>query len=263
MVLVLAGLDPSGGAGLLADVQVINRHGCHALGITTLETVQDTLGVYGIEPGNPNRVAEQVLTAARDIAPQAIKIGALGSLAMVNCVIDLLADPLFKYLPVVLDTVLQSTSGQPLLAPAALSAFRERLLPLTTVITPNIPEFGLLAEMTIAGWEKDEAELDAALKAFASQLPCAVLLKGGHLSGAPIDRLWSEGHLSHFQGGRLFTKNTHGTGCALASALAARLARGHSLVDAARLAKLYVRKAMESSPNLGKGKGPLNLRSEP
>lgn len=262
VVLVMGGLDPSGGAGLLADVQVIGRHGCHALGVVTLETVQDTLGVYRVDPGEPSRVAEQAMTAALDIAPHAIKIGALGSLAMVNRVAALLADQVFRGLPIVLDTVLRSTSGQPLLAPAALAAFRENLLPLATVITPNIPEFAWMADVVDPGWDKDDAALEAALEAFASRQRCSVLLKGGHLSGAPIDRLWSGGRLWRFSGDRLPSRNTHGTGCVLASALAARLAEGFSLADAVPLAKNYVRRAMKSAPNLGKGHGPLNLRAE-
>jgi hydroxymethylpyrimidine/phosphomethylpyrimidine kinase len=273
VVLVLGGMDPSGGAGLLADVQVINRHGCHALGVTTLETIQNTLGVQSVIPGDADRVYAQTMAAVTDILPKVIKIGALGSLAMVQTVIRLLNEKPLHGLPVILDTVLQSSSGAPLLAPAALEVFQEQLLPLATVITPNLDEFVWLAKINLDpeldnsaaknhGFDSS-AFLELALRTFASKLTGAVLLKGGHLPGLPIDRLYYQGEITSFSQTRITTRNTHGTGCVLASALASRVAQGFPLKEAVALAKAYLTQTLRQAPGLGKGKGPLGLRIDP
>jgi len=257
-VFVFSGLDPSGGAGFIADVQVVNRHGCYPMGAITLETVQDTLGVQSLVPNQPEAVYEQALTACRDIHPAAVKIGALGSLAMVNAMTRLLREPEFRGLPIVLDTVLFSSNGTPLLAPAAMDRFQEDLFPLVSVITPNLEEFGLLSGHRALP-DSRSGEIDTWLAEFAGPLPCAVLLKGGHLAGAPEDRLWQRGVLTHYPGNRIDTLNSHGTGCVLSSALACRLALGHHLSEAVLFAKEFIGQALAGAPGLGKGSGPLDL----
>jgi hydroxymethylpyrimidine/phosphomethylpyrimidine kinase len=271
VVLSLAGLDPSGGAGLLANVQTINRHGGHALGIVTLETVQDTCGVRKVVAGDANLVREQVGAAVEDIHPDAVHVGALGSLAMVETLGDLLRKPPLRGKPLVVDTIIRSTSGAPLLAPDALDAFCDKIISIATLITPNIPEFEILAlrqginpgstaKGGIGKSGTDGEDLESALLAYGKNLPGAVLLKGGHLDGEPVDRLILQGVITPLAGHRQQTQNTHGTGCALAASLACHLAQGHDLLQAAQAAKSYVAEAMASAPGLGSGKGPLNLR---
>jgi hydroxymethylpyrimidine/phosphomethylpyrimidine kinase len=268
VVLSLAGLDPSGGAGLLANVQTINRHGGHALGIVTLETVQDTRGVRKVVAGDTALVREQVLAVVEDIHPDAVHIGALGSRDMVLTLGALLRQAPLRGKPLVVDTIIHSTSGSPLLALDALDAFCEEIISIATVITPNIPEFEILAPrwgIKIGGnhtHDIDAVDLESALLAFGKNLPGAVLLKGGHLSGEPVDRLLLQDTITRLAGHRQNTQNTHGTGCALAASLACHLAQGRSLLEAAQSAKSYVAAAMASAPRLGRGKGPLNLRMQ-
>lgn len=256
VVLSFAGLDPSGGAGLLANVQTINRHGGHALGITTLETVQNTLGVRRVVHGDATLIREQALAVLEDMPPDAIHLGALGSLEVVLALGEWLRHPRLQGVPVVVDTLLLSTSGAPLLAVEAIAPFCEQILAIATVITPNWPEFEVLAQRH--GLQTHD--LNAALMAFGGLYPGAVLLKGGHLEGDPIDRLCWQGQITSLPGPRQPGSGTHGTGCALAASIACHLAQGHDLREAALAAKAYVAQAIAEAPGLGHGKGPLNLR---
>jgi hydroxymethylpyrimidine/phosphomethylpyrimidine kinase len=274
VVLSFAGADPSGGAGLIAHIQTINRHGCYPMGVTTLQTVQDTHGVHAVLPCDPQWVKAQALQAVGDIIPQAILVSAVGSLAVAKSIVEVLETlqrQVGHSIPIVLDTVLRSTSGSALLAPAALPFFCERLLPMATVITPNVPEFHLLMgqipghsepasplEMAEQS-EADTARIEASLLFMAQHFQVAVYLKGGHWSGEPVDRLAFGGSISRFAGKRLATRHTHGTGCALAAAMACHLAQGRALPEAGQRAHAYVARALATAPGLGHGHGPLNL----
>lgn len=258
VALTIAGSDPSGGAGQEADLKAFLRHGVYGMNLTTLLTVQNTRGVKAVKPLEPDFLEQQWDALFSDIRPDVIKLGALGALPMVKRVAKLLASPEARGIPVVLDPVLGSTSGSPLLAAEALKVFRETLLPRCRVVTPNFPEFETL--FGPVGAHRDPGE---ALRALG-HLPYAVLLKGGHAGGPDSpDWLWETGK----EGGRLFrlpgvrypVGNIHGTGCTLAASVAANLALGKSLPAACRAAKAFVARGIASAPPLGQGHGPLNF----
>ena len=254
VVLSISGSDPSGGAGQEADLKAYLRHGVYGLNLTTLLTVQNSLGVQAVLPLDPDFLERQWKALFADIPPDVIKIGALGALPMVERVAKLLNRPEARDIPVVLDPVLGSTSGSPLLAARALTVFKRRLLPRCRLVTPNLPEFG-----TLFGASPEGAAPEDRLRALG-KLPYAILLKGGHALGAHSpDWLWENGRLTVFPGKRLAAKNAHGTGCTLAASIAANLARGKSLRAACREAKAFVAHGLATAPGLGKGSGPLNF----
>jgi hydroxymethylpyrimidine/phosphomethylpyrimidine kinase len=232
--------------------------------------VQDTLGVRKVVPSNAGLLIEQVAVATEDIAPDALHLGALGHVETVKAIAAFLKQKGWRKVPLVLDTVLLSTSGTPLLDEEAMDVFFNDLMPYATVVTPNIPEFTRLsiqagmaekAPIDAQDWSRAmPEELEAALRRFSALLPASVLLKGGHLQADPIDRLCHEGLVTRLPGTRLEGRNTHGTGCALAASLACHLAQGRGMVEAAFLAKAYVAQAIAHGPGLGHGHGPLNLR---
>lgn len=258
VALTIAGSDPSGGAGQEADLKAFLRHGVYGMNLTTLLTVQNTRGVKAVKPLDPDFLERQWDALFSDIRPDVIKLGALGALPMVKRVAKLLDSPEARGIPVVLDPVLGSTSGSPLLAAEALKAFKQTLLPRCRVVTPNVPEF----EALFGPLPKGEDPGDA-LRALG-HLPYAVLLKGGHADGPESpDWLWETGK----EGGRLFrlpgvrypVGNIHGTGCTLAASVAANLALGKSLPAACRAAKAFVARGIATAPPLGHGSGPLNF----
>jgi hydroxymethylpyrimidine/phosphomethylpyrimidine kinase len=262
VVLSISGSDPSGGAGQEADLKAYLRHGVYGLNLTTLLTVQNSLGVQAVHPLDPDFLERQWKALFDDIRPDVIKIGALGALPMVERVAKLLRAREARDLPVVLDPVLGSTSGSPLLAARALSLFQRRLLPRCRVVTPNLPEFetlfGRVLKKSAAGRAAGERPEDR-LRALG-KLPYAILLKGGHAAGPESpDWLWDEGRLTVLPGKRLAARNAHGTGCTLASSIAANLARGKTLRAACREAKAFVAHGLATAPDLGKGSGPLNF----
>jgi hydroxymethylpyrimidine/phosphomethylpyrimidine kinase len=227
------------------------------MNLTTLLTVQNTRGVQSVHPLDPGFLETQWKALFADIRPIVIKIGALGALPMVKKVAKLLQSPAARDIPVVLDPVLGSTSGSPLLAAAALKVFKRELLPRCRVVTPNLPEFETLFGPFAAGLTPEQR-----LRSLG-KLPYAILLKGGH-GGASHkldshDWLWDQGRLTKFSGKRLPVGNIHGTGCTLASAIAANLAQGISLRAACRDAKAFVAQGIATAPGLGKGYGPLNF----
>ena len=258
VALTIAGCDPSGGAGQEADLKAFLRHGVYGLNLTTLLTVQNTHGVQAVAPLDPDFLERQWKALFADFTPAVIKLGALGALPMVRRVATLLQRPEARGIPVVLDPVLGSTSGSPLLAAEALRLFRTKLLPRCRVVTPNVPEFeALFGNADGSGG----ADWPARLRALGTR-PYAVLLKGGHagFTGAHInDWLWDKGRLFTLPGVRHPVGNIHGTGCTLASALAANLAHGKSLSAAARAAKAFVNQGIATAPDLGHGHGPLNF----
>jgi hydroxymethylpyrimidine/phosphomethylpyrimidine kinase len=258
VVLSLSGSDPSGGAGLEADLKTFQRHGVYGMAVPTLLTVQNTTGVRKVKTLEPDFFEEQVAFLLEDMFPAVIKIGAIGDKRMLQALIRILSQQRMEGVKVVVDTVLNSTSGASLFDMRGLSEFIDRLLPRATVITPNIMEFDLLT-----GKPTTEANAAAHLLAFGREKPYSILLKGGHFPGDPVDFLYDRQGVRSFPGKRVETRHTHGTGCALASALAANLALGMSVTEAVIRARAYVREAILTNPGLGSGSGPLNFNATP
>lgn len=256
VALTIAGSDPSGGAGQEADLKAFLRHGVYGLNLTTLLTVQNTRGVKNVHPLDPDFLTQQWKALFSDIPPDVIKLGALGALPMVKRVARLLNTPEARDLPVVLDPVLGSTSGSPLLAAEALRVFKRTLLPRCRVVTPNFPEFETLFGPFPAG------QTPAQSLRSLGMLPYAILLKGGHaaedVDGSP-DWLWDGGKLFVLPGVRYPVGNIHGTGCTLAATVAANLAQGKNLLAACRAAKAFVARGIATAPPIGQGSGPLNF----
>jgi hydroxymethylpyrimidine/phosphomethylpyrimidine kinase len=253
-VLVIAGSDSGGGAGIQADIKTITALGAFATTAITALTAQNTLGVHGVMGVPPDFIRQQIEVVLSDIGADVIKIGMLGDAATIGTVCDALTD-LAPDVPVVLDPVMVAKGGHALLAAEAVDSLRRRLLPLAAIITPNLPEAETLTDRTIAG----EADMRAAASALLAMGVPAALVKGGHLaSETVVDLLATEAGIEAFAAPRIPTRHTHGTGCTTASALAAGLAQGLSLRDSVNRARLYVRAAIETAPGLGRGHGPLN-----
>jgi hydroxymethylpyrimidine/phosphomethylpyrimidine kinase len=253
-ILVIAGSDSGGGAGIQADIKTITALGAFAATAITALTAQNTLGVHGVMPVPPDFIRQQIDVVLTDIGADVIKIGMLGDVATIGTVCDALAD-FAADVPVVLDPVMVAKGGHALLSADAVDSLRRRLLPLSAVITPNLPEAAALTGLTI----RSEAEMRTAAAAILAMGVPAVLLKGGHLeSDTVVDLLATADGIEAFAAPRIKTRHTHGTGCTTASAVAAGLAQGLSLRDSVIRARLYVRAAIEAAPGLGHGHGPLN-----
>lgn len=251
-LLSIAGSDPSGGAGIQADLKTFLAHGHYGMAVLTSLTAQNTLGVTAIAELEIPFIRAQLDAVFADIPPRAVKIGMLANAAVVAAV----ADALEHYRPpcVVLDPVMVSTSGSLLLEASALAALRERLFPLADLLTPNLREAELLWGRPI----RSRTEMEAAAAELAARCGTALLLKGGHLAQSPCDCLAEGARLTCFEGERIANPNSHGTGCTLSSAIAARLAEGKSAAEACRLAKAYVAGALRRGFDLGQGRGPLD-----
>lgn len=250
--LSIAGSDPSGGAGMQADIKTFSALGCYGAGVVTALTVQNTCGVSRSVPVPADLVYEQTVAVLSDLQPVAIKIGMTGNAATTEAVASALTAAGTKQTFVVLDPVLCSSSGHTLLDAEAADVLRRRLMPLCHLVTPNLPE---VRELT--GIEEPRAAAEALMR----QTGCpAVLVKGGHRDGAPTDWLFTAAGSEAFEGERVATRNTHGTGCALSSAIAAWSARGVPLSEAVARAKKYVGNALKSGAdvNIGNGHGPMN-----
>jgi hydroxymethylpyrimidine/phosphomethylpyrimidine kinase len=253
-VLVIAGSDSGGGAGIQADIKTITALGAFAATAITALTAQNTRGVHGVMPVPPAFIRQQIEVVLSDIGADVIKIGMLGDVATIGTVCDAIRD-FAPGLPVVLDPVMVAKGGQALLAAEAVAILRGRLLPLSSVITPNLPEAEALTGLTI----RTEADMRVAATTILAMGVPAVLLKGGHLeSDTIVDLLATGTGMQAFSAPRIATRHTHGTGCTTASAVAAGLAQGLTLRDAVIRARLYVRAAIEAAPGLGQGHGPLN-----
>ena len=252
-VLVIAGSDSGGGAGVQADIKAISAMGAYAATALTALTAQNTLGVQGVAAIPAAFVALQVRSVLDDIGADAVKTGMLADQDIVEAVAEaLLAVP---SIPLVLDPVMVAKGGQSLLAPGAVAALVRRLLPRAAVVTPNLPEAEALTGAAVA----DVAGMHRAAERLLRMGAAAVLLKGGHLPGEVLtDLLATPRGTAVFEQPRVATRHTHGTGCTLASALAAGLAQGMDLPDAVDRARAYVRAAIETAPGLGAGHGPLN-----
>lgn len=256
-ILVIAGSDSSGGAGLQADLKTAQAFGVYAQTAVTAVTVQDTAKVHSINPVTPAIVRGQIAAALNDIGADAIKIGMLGNGDIAAGVADALEG---TNIPLVLDTVLLSSSGTPLLDAAGMEILKARLIPRATLVTPNLPEVQALTGIM----PDSEHRLRNAAMAF-KMLGCDhVLFKGGHGTDDTVrDVLWSGGAFIAIEAPRQQRRHTHGTGCTLATAIACGLAQKLSLNDAVARAHAYVQEAIRTAPGLGSGNGPLNHQVPP
>ncbi len=251
-VLTIAGSDSSGGAGIQADIKTIMANGCYAMSAITALTAQNTMGVTGIQETTPEMLALQLDAVFTDIRPDAIKIGMVASEKLIRVIADKLKE--YQAEHVVVDTVMVSTSGHRLIDEDAIGALKECLLPIAEVITPNIPEAEVLAEMTI----RDEQDMVRAAEKISKVYGCAVLCKGGHSINDANDVLYSDGKVNWYYGKRIDNPNTHGTGCTLSSAIASNLAKGYKIDEAIKNAKDYISGALADGMDLGHGSGPMN-----
>jgi hydroxymethylpyrimidine/phosphomethylpyrimidine kinase len=253
-VLIVAGSDSGGGAGIQADIKAVTAmNGFAATAITAL-TAQNTEGVHGVVGVEPAFIAQQIEVVLSDIGADAVKTGMLHSAA----VIEVVAAGIERHaagVPLVVDPVMVAKGGHRLLLTEAEAALRDRLLPMAALITPNLPE----AEVLVGFPVRVEADMKRAAERLAALGAGAVLMKGGHLEGdRVVDLLFHDGKFHRFDDVRIVSRSTHGTGCTLASAIAAGLAQQMTLRDAVARARDYVRKAIETAPGFGRGHGPLN-----
>jgi len=251
-VLTIAGSDSGGGAGIQADIKTIQANGCYALSVVTSVTAQNTMSLIGASD-IPTKIVEAQMNAVfADFNVAAVKTGMLSSSEIVKCVAAKLQRVAFKWL--VVDPVMISKSGFSLLQPDAVESMKNELFQLAALVTPNIPEAEALTGLRIR-------EIESAKEAAKMLMDTgcgAVLIKGGHLVGDPIDVLWDGQDYTLFESERILTKNTHGTGCTYASAIAANLAQGLLMKEAIAKAKGYVTEAIRNSLNIGHGYGPVD-----
>ena len=250
--LTIAGSDSSGGAGIQADIKTMTANGVYAMSAVTALTAQNTTGVYGILESTPEFLASQLDCIFTDIFPDAVKTGMVASTGLIEVIADKLKQ--YKAKNIVVDPVMVATSGSRLISQEAVDALKELLLPLATVLTPNIPEAEVLSGLTISG----PADMEKAAQAIGETYGCAVLCKGGHDLNDANDLLWRDGTCKWFHGRRIHNPNTHGTGCTLSSAIASNLAKGYDLDTAVERAKAYLSGALAAMLDLGAGQGPMD-----
>ena len=250
--LTIAGSDSSGGAGIQADIKTMCANHVFATSAITALTAQNTLGVTDIMEATPEFLAEQLDAIFTDIYPDAVKIGMVSGSALIQTI----ADKLHQYdaKNIVVDPVMVATSGAKLISDDAIETLKKELLPLATVITPNIPEAEVLAEMSIT----NEEEMIQAAETICQKFGCATLVKGGHQINDANDLLYREGSYTWFKGKRIQNPNTHGTGCTLSSAITSNLAKGFTLDQSVERAKSYISGALNAMLDLGKGSGPMD-----
>ena len=253
-VLIVAGSDSGGGAGIQADIKAVTMQGAFAATAITALTAQNTEGVFGVLPIPPEFIRQQIEVVLDDIGADAVKTGMLHDAAVIETVAGALAARAAG-VPLVVDPVMVAKGGAPLIEPGAIDALKRLLIPRAAVLTPNLPE----AEILAGGMIDSLAAMKEAAWALLALGCDAVLLKGGHLAGDSIhDILVSAAGLREWQSPRIDTRHTHGTGCTLASAIAAGLAQGLPLDSAVARARDYVQRAIRSAPGLGRGHGPLD-----
>jgi hydroxymethylpyrimidine/phosphomethylpyrimidine kinase len=250
--LTIAGSDSSGGAGIQADLKTMTMNGVFGMSAITALTAQNTTGVTSIFDVSPAFLEEQLDAVCTDIPPDAVKIGMVSSSELIASIAKKLT--FYKLKNIVVDPVMVATSGAKLIADDAVNALTSLLLPLATVVTPNIPEAEVLAGMEV----KTQEDMIAAAEKIASTYGCAVLCKGGHQLNDANDLLITKEGSRWFYGKRIQNPNTHGTGCTLSSAIASNLAKGFDLETSVERAKAYISGALEAMLDLGKGSGPMN-----
>jgi hydroxymethylpyrimidine/phosphomethylpyrimidine kinase len=253
-VLIAAGSDSGGGAGIQADIKTVTALGAYAMTAITALTAQNTNGVEGVVGVEPAFIEKQMQMVLDDLGADAVKTGMLHNVAVIETVAGVLSDKAAD-IPLVLDPVMYAKGGHPLLEPDAISSLKERLLPLAAVVTPNIPEAEAIAGFAIA----DVAGMRKAAHAIIELGPQAVLLKGGHMEDGDVTDILVHGdEFEEMTHARIESRHTHGTGCTLASAIAAGLAQGMALSAAVHRARAYVLTAIKTAPGFGHGHGPLN-----
>jgi hydroxymethylpyrimidine/phosphomethylpyrimidine kinase len=251
VALTIAGSDPSGGAGIQADLKTFHELGVYGEAVLTLITVQNTLRVSRVETLAASLVAEQIEAVISDIPPHAAKTGALGSVEIVEAIAALAASFAF---PLIVDPVMISKHGARLLPDRAAEALKTKLLPHAALLTPNIPE----AEWLTGHKIQNEDDMLTAAQCLLDLGCRAVLVKGGHQAGPPVDILLASNIQQRFEGKRIESRHTHGTGCTLSAAITAGLAFSLPLPFATQMAKTYVEEGIEFAPGLGQGHGPLS-----
>ena len=250
--LTIAGSDCSGGAGIQADLKTMTMNGVYAMSAITALTAQNTTGVRAIQESSPDFLKQQIDAVFEDIYPDAVKIGMVASGELIRVIVDRLR--YYDAKNVVVDPVMVATSGSALMKNDAVQTLVEELLPISTLVTPNIPEAQVLSGCIIESKE----DMSAAAKQIGDRYHCAVLLKGGHRINDANDLLYANDELVWFEGKRIDNPNTHGTGCTLSSAIASNLAKGFTLAESVRRAKDYISGALAAMLDLGAGSGPMN-----
>ncbi|WP_296324440.1 bifunctional hydroxymethylpyrimidine kinase/phosphomethylpyrimidine kinase [Treponema sp. UBA3813] len=265
--LTIAGSDSCGGAGIQADIKTMTMNGVYAMSAVTALTAQNTTGVTGIQEVSPDFLQKQIEAVVTDIFPDAVKTGMVASVGLIQTIASSIKK--FSLKNIVVDPVMVATSGAKLISDEAIESLKKELLPLATVITPNIPETEVLLEgNSLSGLDSkglkitSEKEMEEAAQKIHEKFGCSVLVKGGHNVNDASDFLYGKNENGEviakwFKGRRINNPNTHGTGCTLSSAIAANLAKGESLENAVSKAKEYISGALEAGLDLGKGSGPL------
>jgi len=250
--LTVAGSDCSGGAGIQADIKTMTMNGVYAMSAITALTAQNTTGVRAIQESTPDFLMQQIDAVFEDIFPDAVKIGMVSSGALIRVIADRLRYHRAKN--IVVDPVMIASSGSALLKTEAVKVLTGELLPIASLVTPNIPEAEVLTGMVIENRE----DMQTAAKVIGGNFGCAVLLKGGHSINDANDLLYRDGEYRWFEGKRIDNPNTHGTGCTLSAAIAANLAKGYALDESVKRAKDYISGALAAQLDLGHGSGPMN-----
>ena len=249
--LSIAGSDPSGGAGIQADLKTFHQRKVYGMAVITLLTAQNTRGVQTIYVMKPAQVIRQLEAVLADISPQAAKTGALGDEKVLRAIAGCARK--FRF-PLVVDPVMVSKHGALLLKRSAVRVFIKELMPYAALVTPNLCEAQVLSGIKV----RDPESMEKAARIIAGFGPQAVLVKGGHLQGEAMDLLWRKGRIHIFKALRIRTRHTHGTGCTYSAAITAELAKGKDLFSAITIAKKFITRAIRTSPGLGKGLGPVN-----
>lgn len=252
VALTIGGSDPSGGAGLQADLKTFHQHGVFGMSVVSLLTVQNTCEVAAVQALEPDFVIAQLDACLTDIPPAVIKVGALGSAEIIEAVAARLAE---VEQPIVIDPVMVSKHGHSLMDEPVRAVLRDRLLGCALVVTPNLHEAQSLSGLRIESYD----DALRAARTIAAAGPRHVLIKCGGLSTTSLDLLWTDGQVHEFPAERIPSSRTHGTGCVLSAAITARLARGEDIVAAVAAAKSFVSRAIRSAPELGRGVGPTNM----
>ena len=250
--LSIAGSDCSGGAGVQADIKTMTMNGVYAMSVITALTAQNTTGVRAIQESTPDFLKQQIDAVFEDIYPDAVKIGMVASSDLIRVIADRLR--YYNARNVVVDPVMVASAGSSLMKQNAVQTLIQELLPISTLVTPNIPEAQVLAGLII----KSKEDMITAAKRIGESYRCAVLLKGGHSVNDANDLLYTNSQLVWFEGKHINNPNTHGTGCTLSSAIASNLAKGFTLAESVQRAKDYISGALAAMLDLGKGSGPMN-----
>ena len=250
--LTIAGSDCSGGAGIQADMKTMTMNGVYAMSAITALTAQNTTGVRAIQESTPDFLKQQLDAIFEDIYPDAVKIGMVASSELIRVIADRLRH--YDAKNIVVDPVMVATSGSALMKNDAVQTLIDKLLPISTLVTPNIPEAQVLSGLSI----ENKEDMIIAAKHIGDNYHCAVLLKGGHSINDANDLLYANGECRWFEGKRIDNPNTHGTGCTLSSAIASNLAKGYTLSESVQRAKDYISGALAAMLDLGQGSGPMN-----